>query len=39
MDEEKFMPGLMEGLMGVGRGETREVRVNFPAQLGNYANT
>jgi FKBP-type peptidyl-prolyl cis-trans isomerase (trigger factor) len=34
MDEEKFMPGLMEGLLGVGRGETREVRVTFPAQLG-----
>jgi trigger factor len=28
----KFMPGLVEGLVGVKKGETRDIRVTFPAR-------
>eukprot|EP00611_Tribonema_gayanum_P020654 TRINITY_DN380_c0_g1_i1.p1 TRINITY_DN380_c0_g1~~TRINITY_DN380_c0_g1_i1.p1 ORF type:complete len:528 (-),score=233.62 TRINITY_DN380_c0_g1_i1:159-1544(-) len=37
LDEEKFMPGLMEGLLGITAGQTREIAVNFPERLGGAA--
>ena len=33
LEAGKFMPGLVEGLVGAVAGETREVRVSFPSQV------
>ena len=30
LEQGKFMPGLVEGLMGVKKGETRDITVTFP---------
>jgi len=32
MEEGKFMPGLVEGLVGATQGETRDITVTFPAR-------
>jgi len=33
LEEGKFMPGLVEGLVGCVAGDAKEVRVSFPAQV------
>ena len=33
LETGKFMPGLVEGLVGMKAGETREIRVTFPEQI------
>jgi trigger factor len=33
LSDERYMPGLVEGLVGVQAGQTREIRVQFPDNL------
>jgi trigger factor len=33
LETGKFMPGLVEGLVGIKTGEAREIRVSFPEQI------
>nr|AFA52580.1 trigger factor [Vaucheria litorea] len=38
LEAEKFMPGLIDGLLGIKVGEMREIPVQFPDKLGGEAN-